>query len=111
MICTSDWENDRGEDGVEDGESEGEIRVRYMNVGRSTNATHRFFGGCVRGDVAVAFVGECWVEKKSEVGTQSHPDYVGLGSVSGGGKVACHVRKDLVDCCVLVGCENRFVYV
>ena len=45
------------------------------------------------------------------VGTQWHPDYVRLGSVSGGGKVACHVRKDIVDCCVLVGCENRFVCV
>ena len=34
-----------------------------------------------------------------------------LGSVSGGGKVACHVGRDFVDCCVLVGCENRFVCV
>ena len=25
--------------------------------------------------------------------------------------MACHVRRDLVDCCMLVGCENRFVCV
>ena len=54
----------------------------------------------------MAFIGECWVEKESGVEIQSHPDYVQLGSVSGGGKVACHVRKALVDCCMLVGCEN-----
>ena len=59
----------------------------------------------------MAFVSECWVEKQTRVGTQSHPDYVWLGSVSGGGKVACHVWRDLVDCCMLVGCENRFVCV
>ena len=49
------------------------------------------------------------MEKKLGVGTQLHPDYVRLGSVSGGGKVGCHLRKDLVDCCMLVGCESRFV--
>ena len=49
------------------------------------------------------------MEKKLGVGTQSHPDYVRLRSVSGGARVACHVWRDLVDCCILVGCENRFV--
>ena len=83
----------------------------YMNVGRSTDATHEFLERCVSGNFAVAFVGECWVEKKSGVGIQSRPDYVRLGLVSGGGKVACHVRRDFVDCCMLVGCENRFVCV
>ena len=110
MMWTSDWENDSGEDGLEGGESEEGIRVIYMNVGRSTDATHEFLEGCARGDVAVAFVGECWVERKSGVGTQSHTDYVRLGSVSGVGKVACHKRNlDLIHCCVLVGCENRFI--
>ena len=109
MMWTSDWENDSGEDGVEEGGLDGRVRVMYMNMGRSTDATHEFLERCARGDVAVAFVGECCVEKKTEVGTQSHPDYVRLGSVSGGGKVARHVRKDIIDCCVLVACENRFV--
>ena len=82
-----------------------------MNMGRSADATHEFLEGCARGDIVVLFVGECCVEKKSGVVTQSHPNYVRLGSVSGGEKVACHVRRDLVNCCVLVGCENRFVCV
>ena len=111
MMWTSDWENDSGLDGVEGGELEEEIIVMYMNVGWSKDATHQCLEGCARGDVVMAFVGKCWVEKKSGVGTQSYPDYVRLGSVSGGGKVACHVRRDLVDCCMLVGCENRFVCV
>ena len=93
------------------GEVDGVVRVVYMNVGRSTHATHEFLEGCVRGRVGVAFVGECWVDKKSGVGTQSHPNYVRLGLLSGGGKVACHVRRDLADFCMLVGCENRFVCV
>ena len=40
MMWTSDWENDSGEDGVEEGESEGGIRVMYMNVRPGTDATH-----------------------------------------------------------------------
>ena len=111
MMWTSDWENDSGGDGVEGGELGGRIRVMYMNVGRGMDATHEFLERYARGEVAMAFVGECWVEKKSGVGTQSHPDYVRLGSVSGGGQVACHVQKDFVDCCILVVCENRFVCV
>ena len=111
MMWTLDRENDSGEDGVEEGELDGRISVMYMNVGRGTDATHEFLERCARGDVAVAFVGECLVEKKSGVGTESHTDYVRLGSVSGGGKVACHVPRDIVDCCVLVGCENGFVCV
>ena len=42
---------------------------------------------------------------------QSHPNYVRLGSISGGGKVACHVRRDLVDFCRWVSYENMFVCV
>ena len=93
------------------GVPDGGIRVMYMNVGRSTDATHEFLERCARGGVAVAFVGECGVEKRSGTGTQSHPNYVWLCSISGGGKVACHVRKDLVDFCGLVGCDNRFACV
>ena len=51
------------------------------------------------------------MERKSDKGTQSHSDYVRLGSVSGGAKVACHVRKDVVDCYSLISCMNRFVCV
>ena len=111
MMWTSDWENDSGEDGVDGGEPDGGIRVIYMNLGRSTDATHEFLERCARSHVVVALVGECWVEKKSVMGTQSHPDYIRLDSVSGGGKVACHVWRDLVDFCMLVGCDNRFVCV
>ena len=82
-----------------------------MNVGGGTVATYEFLTRCARGEVVVAFVGKCRIEKKSGVGTQSYPDYVRLGSVSGGGKVAFHVWRDLVDFCKLVGCENRFVSV
>ena len=56
MMWTSDWENDSGEDGVEAGELDGRIKVMYMNVGRSTDATHEFLERCARGDVVVAFV-------------------------------------------------------
>ena len=47
-----------------DGEQSGlwEVRVSYMNVGRSCDATHEFLEGCARNGVGVAFVGECWVE-------------------------------------------------
>lgn len=34
----------------------------YMNVERSTDAMHEYLERCARGDVAVAFVGEWWVE-------------------------------------------------
>ena len=57
-MWTSDWENDSGEDGVEGGKLDGGIRVMYMNVGRSTDATHEYLERCARGDVAVAFVGK-----------------------------------------------------
>ena len=110
-MWTSDWENDSVEDEVEGGEPDRGIRVMYMNVGRSTDATHEFLERYVRCGIAVAFVGECWVEMTSRTRMQLHPNYVRLGSVSAGGKVACHVRRDLVDFCMLVGCENRFLCV
>ena len=59
-----------------------EVKVAYMNVGRSCDATHEFLEGCARRGVGVAFVGECWVERKGGRGTQSHPDYMRMG-VSG----------------------------
>ena len=78
MLWTSDWGNDSGEDGVDGGEPDGGIRVIYMNVGRSTDAINEFLERCARSNVAVAFIGECWVEKKLRIGTQSHPDFVRL---------------------------------
>lgn len=59
--------------------------------------------------MAITFVGECWVEKQSEKGTQSHPNYVSLGSMSGGARVACHVPRNLVDFCKLVEFANHFL--
>ena len=94
-----------------EGAGEGGVRVMYMNVGRGVEATHEYLERCVHGGVVVAFVGECWVERRSDKGTQSHTDYVRLGSVSGGAKVACHVRRDLADFCSQVVCTNRFVCV
>ena len=57
---------------------EGEVRVAFMNVGRSCDATHEFLETCARKSVGVAFVSECWVERKGGRGTQSHPDFVRL---------------------------------
>ena len=96
---------------MDKGETARGIVVMYMNAGRSADATHKYLERYARGDVAVVFVDECWVEKKSVVGTQLHPNYVRLGCVSEGGRVACHVWRDLVNFCLLVGCENRFVCV
>ena len=100
----SEWD-DLGEGG------DGNVRGMYMNVGRGVNATHEYLEGCARGGVGIAFVGECWVECKSDKGTQSHPDFVRLGSVSGETKVACHVRRTMADYCSLFSCTNRFVCV
>ena len=108
---SSEWDVGDSEWGDLGGEGDGGVRVMYMNVGRGVHATHEYLERCARGDVAIAFVGECWVERKSDKGTQSHPDYVRLGSVSGGAKVACHVRRDVADYCSLVCCANRFVCV
>ena len=73
----SEWD-DLGEGG------DGDVRVMYMNVGKWVGATHEYLERCARGGVEIAFVGECWVERKSNKGIQSHPDFVRLGSVSGG---------------------------
>ena len=89
----------------------GEVEVAYMNVGRSCNATHEFLERCARGGVGVAFIGECWVERGSGRGTQSHPDYVRVGSVSVAQRVACFVLWTLVGVCQLVECAHRFVCV
>ena len=110
-MLSSDWDAVDSEWGSLEGLEGGGVRVMYMNVGRGVEATHEYLERCARGDVAVAFVGECWVERLSDRGTQSHQHFVRLGSVSGGAKVACHVRRDLVDFCSLVCCANRFVCV
>lgn len=88
-----------------------EVKVAYMNMARGCVVTHEFLEWCARGGVGVAFVGECWVERKGGRGTQSHADFVHLGSVSVASKVAGFVRQDLVDVCRLVECAFRFVCV
>ena len=110
-MLSSEWDVGDSEWEVLGEEETGGVRVMYMNVGRGVHAMHEFLEKCARGNVVVAFVGECWVERKSDKGTQSHPDYVRLGSVSGGAKVACHVRRDVADFCSLVSCVSRFVCV
>ena len=90
---------------------DGGVQVTYMNVGRGVNATHEYLERCARERVEIAFVGECCVERKSDRGTQSHPDFVRLGLVSGGAKVACHMRRTVADYCSLVSCANKFVCV
>ena len=110
-MLSSKWDTgvlewgDSGEGGV------GCVRVIYMNAGKGVNATHEYLERCARGGVGIAFVGECWVERKSDKGTESHPDYVRLGTVSGGAKVAYHVSRSVADCCSLVSYTNRFVCV
>ena len=42
---------------------------------------------------------------------ESCAPFVRLGLLGGGEKVACHVRRDWVDICTVVGCVNRFVCV
>ena len=89
----------------------GEVRVAYMNVGQSCDATYEFLESCAQKDVGVAFVGECWVERKGGRGTQSHLDFVRLGSVSAAHRVACFVLRSLVGVCRLVECAHQFVCV
>ena len=85
--------------------------MAYMNVGRGCAATHEFLEWCTRGGVGVAFVGECWVERKGGRGTESHPDFVRLGGVSVAQRVACFILRTLVWECRLVECAHRFVCV
>ena len=88
-----------------------EVWEVYMNVGRGCDATHEFLESCTWGGVGVAFVGECWVERKGGRGTQSHPDFVQLGSVSVAHRVTCFVLRSLLDVCRLMECAHRFVCV
>ena len=107
-MLSSEWDVGDSEWGDLGGAGDVGVRVMYMDVGRGVGATHEYLERCADGDVAIAFVVERWVEHKSDKGTQSHPDYVRLGSVSGGAKVACHVRRDVADFCSLLSCANRF---
>ena len=81
-----------------------------MNVGKGCVATHVFLESCARKEVGIWFIGECWVALAGS-GTQSHPDYVMLGSASRGTKVVVFVRKDLVDGVGLVAATVRVVVV
>ena len=58
--------------------------------------THVFLESCARKEVGICFVGEYWVALTGN-GTQSHPDYVMLGSASKGTKVVVCVRRNPVD--------------
>ena len=51
------------------------------------------------------------MEWRGGLGTQSHPEYVRLSSVSVVHRVACFVLLSLVDVCHLVECAHRFVCV
>lgn len=67
-MLTSDWS-----EAVLDGLGfraleESKAIVMNMNVGWSVVGTHEFLECCARGEVAVAFVGECWGEEKTGVG-------------------------------------------
>lgn len=66
-----------------------------MNVGRGCVVSHVFLVSCARKEVGICFVEECWVALTG-TGTQSHPDYVILGSASRGTKVVVLIRRDLV---------------
>ena len=70
--------------------------MAYKNVGRGCVATHVFLESYTRKEVGICFVGEWWVALAGS-GTQSHPEYVMLGSASRGTKVVVFIRKDLVD--------------
>ena len=83
--------------------------MAYMNVGRGHIATHDFLERCARDSVGVVFVGECWVERRRGRGTQLHPDYVRLVSLSKAHRVTSYVLQSMVDASSLVECANRFV--
>ena len=72
--------------------------------------THVFLESCARKEVGICFVGECWVASTGN-GTQSHPDYVMLGSACKGTKVVVFIRRNLVDAVRLVATTARAVVV
>ena len=88
----------------------GILKVVYMNVGRGCVAAHVFLESCARKEVDISFVGKCWVARDGN-GTQSHRDYVMLGSASRGTKVVVFVKRDLVDGVSLVAATQRVVVV
>ena len=49
--------------------------------------------------------------RRGGCGTQSHSDYVSVGSVSVAHRVACFVLRSLVDASRLVDCAHQFVCV
>ena len=81
-----------------------------MNIGRGCVAPHVFLESCVRKEVDICFVGECWVVRDGN-GTQSHTDYVMLGSARRGTKVVVFIRKGLVEGVSLVAATARAVVV
>lgn len=59
----------------------------------------------------MAFMGECWVDKSSGVGTHSHPNVVRLSGVMKVSRIASFVRRDFVDCCQTLEWALRFVFI
>ena len=75
------------------------------------NATQEFLVRCAQADIAVTFMGECWVERNLRRGRQLYQKYVHFGCMSRAACVACYIRRDLVDYCILVKCANGLVSV
>ena len=73
-------------------------------------ATYVLLESCARKEVGICFVGKCWVAVAGN-GTQSHPDYVMLGSASRGPKLVVFTRKDLVDGLGRIAATARVVVV
>ena len=88
----------------------GTMTVAYMNVGRGCVVTHVYLESCARKEVEICFVGECWVAITGW-GTQSHLDYVILGSATKGSKLVALVKRDLLDSVELLVATGRSVVV
>jgi len=55
------------------------LRVRYQNICNSSINTHALLEWAFGKEIDVLFVGEIWVEKRKENGTQTHGAFT-LGS-------------------------------
>ena len=84
-------------------------RLGYQNVGGGTDVAHEDLERCARGDVVVAFVGECCVATVGEKGTQFHPNFVCIGGFLEGARVAVHVRKDWAHLVGIVHIDPRVI--
>lgn len=90
---------------------EGKVKVVCLNVGESVNATQEFLVRCAQADIAVTFMGECWVERNLRRGRQLYQNHVHFGCMSGAARVVCYIHRDPVDYCMLVECTNGLISV